>query len=83
MESEELRTGSGESENSSDNSYVQVTQEDAPSQDQFVPEMMPKIPSGEEDEDIYNFGTSEKDSTITATKEPQDQVRRALSRGLA
>ena len=54
MDGEEYRTGSADSENGSDNSYVQVTQEEA---QQLGPEEQtpaaPKIPAVDDEEDIY------------------------------
>ena len=76
MDSEEYRTGSAESENSSDNSYVQVSKDDvqeqqlgsreeSPSSLPPLPDApLPNIPAGSEDEDIYTF--DEGDSTMTA-----------------
>lgn len=58
MEGEEFRTGSADSENGSDNSYVhvQATQEDA----QHAP-AAPRIPAVDDEEDIY--GAEERTPT--------------------
>ena len=68
MEGEEFRTGSADSENGSDNSYVhvQATQEDA----QHAP-AAPRIPAVDDEEDIY--GAEE------GTPTQGDQVKHQLA----
>ena len=84
MDGEEYRTGSADSENSSDNSYVKVTPEEVQEQletledptsqqDADAPEFVSRvtgtgIPSGAEDEDIYNFS----EVPVTGGEKSQD-----------
>ena len=82
MDGEEYRTGSADSENGSDNSYVQVTQEEAQqlgSQEQppAAPQSEPytaKIPAGEDEEDIYGADPDEG----TPTREEQVKHQQCL-----
>jgi len=81
MDGEEYRTGSADSENGSDNSYVQVTQEEAQqlgSQEQppAAPQSElypPKIPAVDDEEDIYTAGPDEG----TPTQEEQPPIPEA------
>lgn len=82
MDGEEYRTGSADSENGSDNSYVQVTQEEAQqlgSQEQppAAPQSElypPKIPAVDDEEDIYTAGPDEG----TPTQEEQVKHQQCL-----
>lgn len=70
MESEDYKTGSADSENGSDNSYVQVSQEDAQHMESESPQPTdsPQLISGSgmpPEEDL-----EEKDATIYEDSEP-------------
>lgn len=77
MDGEDYRTGSADSENGSDNSYVQVSSEDVPaseSQPLDIDELPVTvdnsgIPDVDDEEDIYGDDAEDEETT-----EPQDKV---------
>ena len=68
MEGEEFRTGSADSENGSENSYVQVTKEEA---QQLPP--VPRIPAVDDEEDIY--GAEEGTPTHAQGEQVKHQIQ--------
>ncbi len=69
MDGEDYRTGSADSENGSDNSYVQVSREDVRESDPLSveeDELVEDIvgPSGDDSEDIYG-DNGEQDETLS------------------
>ena len=74
MDGEDYRTGSADSENGSDNSYVKVSGEDMDPPDSQPPHDSPQLISGTGigDEEDYTF--TDGDSTMTG----QDTVQASL-----
>ena len=75
MEGEEFRTGSADSENGSDNSYVQVTKEEA--QQLVHAPAAPRIPAVDDEEDIY--GAEEGTPTHAQGEQVKHQSQQFLA----
>ena len=75
-----IRSGSADSENSSDNSYVQVTQEEATLASQEATEggeattSFPKTPAVDDEEDIYGAEEDEEPPQEESAPLEQEQV---------